>query len=232
MDKRIHYLIGLDTETCNAITDENGKVDLSQSLVYDLGWQVTDKRGNVYIQRSYVVYEIFCGCADLMQSAYYANKIPQYWVDIQNGNRTLAKFSTIIKQFYADIHDYGIDTCFAHNAGFDVRALNNTIRHVFNDPNKFFFTKNMNIWDTLKMASDTFGKEPTYRRWCERNGFMTNHSTPRPRLTAEILYRYITQDLNFEESHTGLEDVEIETVILARCFAKHKKMTKNLWQTP
>ena len=44
MDKRINYLIGLDTETCNGILT-NDKLDLSQSIVYDIGWTITDKKG-------------------------------------------------------------------------------------------------------------------------------------------------------------------------------------------
>ena len=41
------YLIGLDTETCNGfVIDE--KLDLTDSLVYDLGYAVTDKKGNIY----------------------------------------------------------------------------------------------------------------------------------------------------------------------------------------
>ena len=47
IDKRIHYIIMLDTETCNTHTDENGGLDMSSVLVYDLGWQVIDKRGRV-----------------------------------------------------------------------------------------------------------------------------------------------------------------------------------------
>ena len=59
MDKRINYLIGLDTETCNGFCMEDGKLDLTQSLVYDIGWAVTDKRGNIYKTRSFVVADIF-----------------------------------------------------------------------------------------------------------------------------------------------------------------------------
>ena len=58
---------------------------------------------------------------------------------------------------------------------------------------------------------------------------MTNHKTPRVRLTAEILYRYISGQHDFDESHTGLEDVLIETVIMAHCFRQHKKMEKRLF---
>ena len=37
IDKRRNYLIGLDTETCNAYMYNNGKLNLNDSLVYDIG---------------------------------------------------------------------------------------------------------------------------------------------------------------------------------------------------
>ena len=39
MDKRIKYLMGIDTETCNGIVTDD-KLDLSQSIVYDIGWAI------------------------------------------------------------------------------------------------------------------------------------------------------------------------------------------------
>ena len=64
------------------------------------------------------------------------------------------------------------------------------------------------------------------KAFCEDNGFLTKHKTPRPQVKAEVLYKYITGNLDFVESHTGLEDVLIEAQILKYCFAKHKKMRK------
>ena len=58
---------------------------------------------------------------------------------------------------------------------------------------------------------------------------MTKHKTPRPRLTAEIIYRFLTNDLNFVESHTGLEDVLIEAQIFAYCMKSRKKFEKVLY---
>ena len=115
MDKRIKYYMGLDTETCNGIVTKDDKLDLSQSLVYDIGWAICDKRGNVYKTRS------------VMTSAYYAEKIPNYWNEIQSGQRKLVSIWTAWKAFKDDLKEYGIKNVFAHNAGFDVRALNNTI---------------------------------------------------------------------------------------------------------
>ena len=51
IDRRRTYFIALDTETANSITFP---------LPYDIGWIVTDKHGNIYQIRSFVVYEIYC----------------------------------------------------------------------------------------------------------------------------------------------------------------------------
>ena len=228
MDKRINYLIGLDTETCNGIM-VNDKLDLTQSLVYDLGWSVTDKQGRIYQTRSFVIWETFCGMKDVMTSAYYAEKIPHYWKDIKSGKRILASFWTIRKAFLDDVKTYNVKNVFAHNAGFDVRALNNTIRYLTKSKFRWFFPYNIEVWDTLKMARQTIGKQKSYRIFCEQNNYLTKHRTPQVRLTAEILYRYLSGNKDFEECHTGLEDVLIETKILAHCFRQHKKMEKRLY---
>lgn len=223
------FLVGLDTETCNGFT-ENGKLNLSQSLVYDMGWAVVDKKGEVTKTESFVVDEIFNKMKDVMSSAYYAHKIPQYEQDIKNGVRKVASFLTIRKKFVQDLKQYGTNVVFAHNAGIDVRALNNTYRYITKSKYRFFFPFGTIFWDTLKMARDTICKQKSYKEYCERNNYMTKHRTPQPRATAEILYRYITGNDDFKESHTGLEDVLIEKDILAHCFRQHKKMRKELYK--
>lgn len=227
LDRRINYLMGLDTETCNGL-EIDGKVDLSQSIVYDIGWVITDKRGRIYKERSFIIYEVFVAMRDVMQSAYYADKIPMYWEQIKSGQRKLVKFQTMYDMYWKDVKEFGVKNSFAHNARFDLNALNNTIRWVTKSKKRWFFPYSMEIWDTLKMARQTIGQQKSYYKFCEMNGFMTNHRTPRPRLTAEVLYRYITGDVTFEESHTGLEDVLIETKIMVHCFRQHKKMEKRL----
>lgn len=228
MDRRINYLIGLDTETANGILVED-KLDLSQSLVYDLGWVVTDKHGRIYEKKSFVVREIFIGMKDVMKSAYYAEKIPKYWEEIRRGSRVLANFQTIRREFLKDAEKYGVTQFFAHNARFDLNALNNTIRYLTKSKQRYFFPYNSEIWDTLKMARQTIGKQKSYRSYCVNNSYLTKHNVPQVRLTAEILYRYITGNEDFSESHTGLEDVLIETAIMVHCFRQHKKMSKCLF---
>lgn len=228
MDKRIRYILVVDTETCNGIVT-NDKLDLSDSLVYDLGFAVVDKRGHVYETASFVIADIFYGMADIMSSAYYADKIPQYKRDIVEGKRLLVSFYEARKAVLDVIQKYNITAVAAHNASFDLRALNCTQRYLTKSKYRYFFPRWVEIWDTLKMARQTIGKQKTYSVFCENNDFLTKHNPPRVRLTAEILYRYISGNDDFVESHTGLEDVMIEKNILAHCFRQHKKMVKKLY---
>jgi predicted RNA-binding protein with PIN domain len=229
MDRRKKYYLMIDTETCNGIVTEDGNLDLSQSLVYDIGCAIVDKQGIIYDELSFVIYETFCGMKDVMQSAYYAEKIPCYWDDIKSGKRQLVLLYTARKRIIDLMKKYNATISVAHNAGFDARALNNTIRYITKSRNRYFFPYGTEWYDTLKMANDIYGKQASYRKYCERNEYMTKHRKPRVRLTAEILHRYLTGDEDFEESHTGLEDVHIESQIFAQCMRQHKKMRKALY---
>jgi hypothetical protein len=117
----------------------------------------------------------------------------------------------------------------AHNARFDDGATKNTQRWLTKSKFRYFLPKNTIVWDSMKMANDVIAKTPTYREFCFENGFVTKHKTPRPQVKAETLYKYITQNLDFIESHTALEDVMIEKEIVAYCFRKHKPMRKTLY---
>ena len=229
MDRRISYKIVLDTETCPVDKDFEG-VSAKNMWTYDCGWAVTDKRGKIYRKRSFVNADIFLNEKELMNSAYYANKIPNYIKDLANGKRQL-KTTFEIRQILCDIiKEYDCKFVMAHNARFDYRACNNIQRWTTKSKYRYFFPKDIEIWDTLKMANDVIAKMPTYQQFCFENGFVTKHKTPRPQLTAEVIYRFITNDLSFVESHTGLEDVEIELEIYKYCIKQHKQMRKKLFE--
>ena len=227
IDRRHVYGIVLDTETANTIQDENG-LDMTNVLFYDLGFQLVDSHGRTYGKKfSFVNSDIFTHEAELMQSAYYAKKIPQYREDLASGKRILANTYEIRKALVDIINKYDCKFVCAHNARFDYNSLNNTQRWTTKSRFRYFLPYGLEWWDTLKMARSVMGKMPTYQRFCTENGYTTK--TGKPRFTAEICYRFITKDNNFVESHTGLEDVEIETEILRYCHRQHKPMKKKLW---
>lgn len=226
MDKRIKYRLVIDTETC-PIDNTINEVLPSNMLTYDCGWAIVDKRGKVYKTRSFINADIFLGEKDKMTSAYYADKIPKYWEQIHKGERVLTSFNKIHYTLLEDIAEYNVTEIYAHNMRFDYGTLKATTEWL-NAPFKYFFPYGMEICDTLKMARDVLGAMPTYKKFCEKNDFCTKNG--KPRFTAEIIYRFITKDVDFVESHTGLEDVLIEKEILAYCFKQHKKMRRKLWE--
>lgn len=216
------YIMVLDTETANGLV-VNDKLDLSCSLVYDIGFIVIDKKGKIYYQKSMAIRDIFCGMADVMKSTYYAKKLPKYWEDIKAGKRELVSFIWARKIVLDVMKKYNIQTVSAHNARFDINALNNTIRYLTKSEKRYFFPYGTEIWDTLKGANNTICKQKGYIHFCERNGYMTKHNKPRVRATAEILYRYISGDNNFIEEHQGLDDTTIEAKILTQILRQHSK---------
>ena len=220
IDHRRHYFIVFDTETANG---------LDCPFVYDIGWAVVDKHGNVYRTRSFINREIFFLEKELMQSAYYAEKLPLYYKRIKNGSAQVANWQTIKNTLWADIAEYEIKEVIAHNARFDYLATATTQRWLTKSKYRYFLPYGVEVWDTLKMARSVVANKPTYRKFCEENGYTYGKNGKQVRLTAEVLYQFITQNKEFEEEHTGLADVLIEKEILKYCYRQHKPMKKKLW---
>ena len=226
IDRRRTYLIMGDTETCNTRM-ENGKLDMRDVLVYDFGFAVCDKQGRIYEKYSFIIKEIFFDMKDLMKTSYYAEKLPQYYEEIRNGQRKVVSLYEARKILADVMKKYSTNIFVAHNARFDDNALKVTERYTTKSKYRYFLPFGTEVWDTMKMASDTICKQKTYKKFCEENGYLTKNGQVRK--TAEILYRYITKNNDFTESHTGLEDVMIEKEILAHCFRQHKAMRKKLY---
>ena len=228
IDYRRHYILVLDTETANTARTEDGKLDTSSVLMYDCGWSIVDTKGNVYKEQSFVNRDIFVYERELMNSAYYGWKIPRYVEELRNGKRKMASTYEIRKAMLADMELYHITEVVAHNARFDRDALDTIQRWTTKSKYRYWFPYGTEIWDTMKMARDVIHKMPTYRRFCEEHGFLTANG--KLSATAENLYRFIIKDPTFVESHTGLEDVQIEREIMFYCFRQHKKMRKGLYE--
>lgn len=194
-------------------------------LVYDYGGAVIDKNGKIYEHFSFVVEEIFYNCPDLMSSAYYANKIPMYKKDLFCGKRRVATFEQIMKFTRYLIKKYNISVFLAYNARFDKNALNNTTQ--FLNYGKYFLPYDLDVQCIWCMAQDTICKQKSYEKFCNDNNYYT--PTGRLKTSAEVVYQYLTLNNNFCESHTGLEDVKIESKIFVKCLRQHKKMRRHYW---
>ena len=222
VDRRKKYIMVLDVETTG---------NIGSPLVYDLGFAVMDKKGNVYEERSFVISEIFDN-SKLMDTAYYACKIPMYKEGLIKGDFVKVNFLQAREEFLRLMEMYGIETISAYNLNFDMRALRNTTEKLFGK-GKRFLTKEYKEVDLLciwSLACEVLYSRPSYLRFIDKYNLMTEKGNPLT--SAEVGYRYLQDNNEFEEEHTGLQDVRIECKILARCIAQHKKHESGILGSP
>lgn len=216
MNKTLRVLM-LDTETTNSLDDP---------IVYDLGYEIFDLEGNLWDRNSFVNADVFLD-AELMASAFFLDKVPTYWRDIRQGKRELRTWASITRTLYKAILDNDVKIVCAHNARFDYRAIHLTQRYETSSRWRWVLPWGMEWWDTLKMARQVFADDEAYKTFCVANDFLTTYG--KPKLTAEVLYKFITQNLQFEESHTGLEDVQIERKIFEYLVNRAPSIDGRLW---
>lgn len=197
-----------------------GTVD--EPLVYDFGFAVVDNVCNVIATGNYVISDVFYGMAELMQSAYYANKLPQYHAEIATGTREVVSLLEVKEIFKATCQEYGIKQVWAYNARFDRNALNHTCEVLSNGFCKWFTPYGVE-WKCIQGAAcSTILNSRNYFKFAVAHDFVSPSGNVRT--TAESAYSYLINNADFQEAHTGLEDVQIENEILAKCLRQHRKM--------
>ena len=211
------YFVVLDTETANTI---------EQPIPYDIGWVICDRDGNIYEKRSFVVSEVFCDMKDVMQSAYYAEKIPQYWEDIKNGTRSIKPMWTIRKIFLEDLKTYNTNRVGAYNMSFDKRALNNLIRYTSKSWARWFFKFDTEFFDIWNHACSVLLNTKSYIDFAIENELISEAGNIQT--SAECAYKFITKNCEFKEEHKGLDDVLIEVAIMTQCYKTHKKIENSV----
>lgn len=221
---KLYFLI-LDVETANTTED---------ALVYNIGLSVRDKQDNVYEEHSLLVKDIYQEESELMTSAYYAAKIPEYDKGLKNGDYKMLTFYDLRMLVLDILRRYPKAIVCAYNAHFDTTALNTTHRWLTKSKYRWFLPYGTEVWDIWNMACQVICTQKRYKKFCEKNNLFSAKGNM---LTnAEAVYSYISKNPLFQEEHTGLADVQIEAKILNHCFRQHKKMNRKInrscWRIP
>lgn len=258
MPKKKYYLV-LDTETATLSfsdticrdSDEKQKISIAKPLVYDIGWLVIDRQGNVIHKENYLVQETFF-VPSVFNTAYYSAKRELYLQMYEAGQIKSACWNDIVEVLLRDLRN--VDIAVAYNAAFDfkkaipftesyIEALysaefNNWERkqryscnQILNGKNKegmrpdylepYFELRGevFDIADLWTIACDRLINIDRYRDYCLSNGLITP-SAQYFKSSAETSYKYLLNNREFVESHTALNDAEIEAEILLKALRK------------
>jgi len=202
-------ILVFDTETAGGF---------SAPLVYDVGGVVMDSTGFIHHRFHYAVLDII-GNPHLMDTAYYAEKMPLYWMNVQEHGITVMTFADVLRKLTAIIDLYDIDTIAAYNFNFDHKALTATCQYLYENGN--WLNRKVDFICIWAGACDSIMNTQKYARWAHKNGFISEKGNPQT--SAEVCFRYITGDKDFQEEHMGGGDSEIEAHILANILRRKKK---------
>ena len=133
---RKKYYLTLDTETAtlpfaNEIcktAKEKQTVAIAKPLVYDIGWTITDRQGNIVKKENFLVQETFF-VPNVFNTAYYRDKRPIYMKLLEKGEIDVANWNDIIELLISDLEQVDLTT--AYNACFDFKkAIPFTERYI------------------------------------------------------------------------------------------------------
>lgn len=209
--KKERYLMFIDTETI-------GTLNVKESILpFEIGMKILDTETmKVVKEKSYLVRKFFNN-KYIMLSTFSATKYPNYFEKLENDKRyKTMSVNDISKDIEKTILRYAIKIMVAHNGNFDKTAMARLFED-FGVNNPF---ENIDLLDTMELSKIiTFSKD--YANYCLENKdrlnsmkdscFITNSG--RVRTTAQAIYCYISNNSQFEEAHTGLEDIDIEIEI-------------------
>lgn len=217
LSKAKRNMLLFDTETIGDITKGE------KAFPYDISFINIFKR-EITHQVAYINKDIFDNDY-LMNNAFYKNKIPFYNEKLAtDSNYKKVNDKELLLNLNKFIKDNNIKYFLAFNVKFDYNSINNLYEKV-GVKNEFSKLRLIDIW---KIATDMLVLFPplyeSYMLFCYKNNYITE-SGKNVKTSAEIFNRWINNDINFIESHTGLEDTHAEYNILLKLLWYYEKET-------
>lgn len=258
IDRRKKYYLILDCETAtlpyasNFEETQKKNIAIAKPLIYDLGWQVIDRNGNIYKRKSFIISEIF-SVPQVFNTAYYAHKRPIYLERLKKGETILTDWNTAITELIEDMQY--VESVGAYNSMFDFKKAipftelyiqklyspdfykweqmqNELCKKIAYGNNRqntkdfertvFRFRDNVyDLFDVWGLSCEHIMNTKEYKQMCINNGWQTA-SKKYFKTSAETCFRYFSKELEFEESHTAIDDTIIESEIFVEILKRTK----------
>lgn len=255
---RKKYYLTLDTETATLpfirqmelTPKQKQNLSIAKPLVYDIGWVISDRQGNIIKTENYLVQETFF-VPQVFNTAYYKNKRPIYMSLFQKQEIKTDTWNNIVEILLEDLRFCDIAT--AYNATFDFKkAIPFTERYIkalYSDRyDEWEFRqkcsceniltgveqpKNENYLDPVfTLRNEDFDIVDLWYLACQKlinnerykdfclKNGFLTNSGIYFKTSAETTFSYLTQNEDFIEEHTALSDAIIETHILTKLLKR------------
>lgn len=202
--KKFIYCI-LDTETFGGSTHPKG--------IYHVAGFIHDRMGNIIATFNYLIAEHF---DEINKDSYAKKNFHRYLEMVDNGEITVVDTEeTAIKAINDICNWYNVKYMMAYNSVFD-----------FEKTKCKELIENREFIDVYLMALQTITHLKKYSKFCHENNFRTS-SKKSCSTSAETVYAFLTNNVDYKEEHTALEDSKIELQIFLACLKTHRKFTKN-----
>ena len=257
-DRRRKYYVVLDCETAtlpyaSKLPEHLKKqIAIAKPLIYDLGWTIVDKKGNVYARENYLISEIF-SVPEIFNTAYYAEKRPLYLEKLNKGEITLTDWRTAVTRLEFALSV--TEAAGAYNAMFDFKkAIPFTELYISQLYSPTFhkwlefqgeccdrIINNAVIGNKKEFDPEVFRFRdkvyPIFDLWGLSCSYLLNNDDYKKacllngwqtesgkyfKTSAETTYRFVTGNCDFDEAHTAIDDADIESEIFARIVKQAK----------
>ena len=236
--------------------EQRKNVAIAKPLIYNLAWKIVDRHGNVYNRMSFLNSEIFSVPSVFDTAYYkdkrplYLEMLKNGEITLANWETIMTAFTAdlevveavgaynamfdfkkaipftelYISQLYsANFHEWlnwQTKSCeWLANGG---KA---TGQHEFEENIFRFRGKVYPLFDLWGLSCEHLLNCNEYKQMCIDNNWQTA-SGKYFKTSAETAYRFLSGNIEFDESHTALEDCDIESQL----FAEIVKRTKNKWE--
>lgn len=199
----------------NIVVFDTETTSIDHPFCYNIGYKIANiESGDTLLKRDFIVKQVWENRM-LFSTAYYKDKKELYRKKMRDKSIIKMRLEDICDQMIKDFENYAVELAFAYNSGFDERVFDFNCEWIkANNP-----FDNLPIRDIMNFVHTFIAFREDYQAFCEINKLFTengNYST-----SAETLFRYITQNLEFEEEHTALADSIIEFEILRTCVVEY-----------
>ena len=186
-----------------------------KGFIFDISFGVFSRKDGVLGKIGYIVKE------NESKTPWYEDRLTKYRNYLASGKYQVKGFAEIVAIMKKIIDKYQVEYVTAYNLKFDKDDYIERVCKELGIESPF---KNLKAFDIWQGAAETLGQRKSYKNFTDTNGFV--HPTGNRMSGAEIMYRYMTNQPDFVEEHTGLADIEIEMELLDRILRQKKKMSK------